>query len=146
MRGAVSGCAGRPTLAHAGPAFGMMAFLMRRNLLCIGLALAVAAGLVGCARPALSSHATENPHIAYERLFTRDGCEIGRFIDYGRPVYVTLCPALGVSASQSSWVESCGKNCYQTVDRHQTQVRGGAAGPGGPAGGEAALSEPGRAR
>lgn len=83
----------------------MMAFLMRRNLLCIGLALAVAAGLVGCARPALSSHATENPHIAYERL-----------------------------------------NCHQTVDRHQTQVRGGAAGPGGPAGGEAALSEPGRAR
>lgn len=83
----------------------------------------VLAALAGCARPALSTHKTENPSIPYEVLFTRSGCEVGRFIDFGRPVYVTLCPAAGVSASQSSWVENCGKNCTHTVDRHQTQIR-----------------------
>lgn len=85
--------------------------------------LAALGGLVSCARPALSTHETENPHISYERLFSREGCEIGRFIDYGRPVYVTLCPKMGVSASQSSWVENCGKNCWKTVDRHQVQLQ-----------------------
>lgn len=81
------------------------------------------AALAGCARPALSTHQTENPSISYEKLFSRNGCEIGRFMDYGRPVYVTLCPQMGVSASQSSFIETCGKNCYRTVDQHQLQLR-----------------------
>jgi hypothetical protein len=88
------------------------------------LALLLLAALAGCARPALSTHKTENPSIPYEVLFTRNGCEVGRFIDFGRPVYVTVCPATGVSASQSSWIENCGKNCNRTVDRHHIQIRG----------------------
>lgn len=86
--------------------------------------VAAAALIAACARPAIQVEATENPAIKYEVLFTREGCEVGRFIDYGRPVYVTICPAAGVSASQSSRVESCGKNCYAVIDVHQTQVRG----------------------
>lgn len=85
--------------------------------------------LAACARPALSTHTTENPKISYEVLFTRRGCEVGRFLDYGRPVYVTICPDLGLSASQSSYVESCGKNCWHTVERHQKQGRGVVAAP-----------------
>jgi hypothetical protein len=88
-------------------------------------ALAVLAVLpIGCARPSISTKATDNPKIPYEVLFTREGCEVGRFVDYGRPVYVTLCPAAGRSASQSSHVEQCGKNCHHVVDTHQTQLRG----------------------
>lgn len=92
------------------------------------LALAALAALAGCARPALSTHSTENPQITYEVLFTRSGCEIGRFSDFGRPVYITICPGAGLSASQSSYIESCGKNCVYTVDRHQRQIRGDVAG------------------
>lgn len=74
-------------------------------------------------------HTTENPKISDEVLFTRKGCEVGRFLDYGRPVYVTICPDLGLSAAQSSYVESCGKSCWHTVERHQKQGRGVAAAP-----------------
>lgn len=90
----------------------------------LSLAAAALVSLAGCARPALSTHSTENPKIPYEVLFTRNGCEIGRFTDFGRPVYVTICPGTGLSASQSSFIESCGKNCWHTVDRHQQQIRG----------------------
>lgn len=80
--------------------------------------------LAACARPAVSTHNTQNPRITYDVLFTRSGCEVGRFIDYGRPVYITLCPGAGLSASQSSYIESCGRNCAYAVDRHQRQIRG----------------------
>lgn len=96
------------------------------------ITLAALAALAACARPAVSTHDTQNPKITYDVLFTRGGCEIGRFIDYGRPVYITICPGTGLSASQSSYVESCGKNCWHTVERHQRQLRGelpGAAAP-----------------
>lgn len=97
-------------------------FLNPWTLFALGVAT-----LAGCARPALSTQQTENPSIPYEVLFSRNGCEVGRFMDYGRPVYVTICPDAGVSASQSSYVENCGKNCYHTVDRHQRQSRGTSA-------------------
>jgi hypothetical protein len=82
-----------------------------------------AALLAGCAQPAVQTIPTENSSINYEVLFTRNGCEVGRFIDYGRPVYVTTCPG-GTSASQSSHTESCGKNCTSTHDTYQVQTRG----------------------
>lgn len=96
----------------------------------LALVSATLAALAGCAQPALSTHATENPSISYEVLFSRNGCEVGRFMDYGRPVYVTVCPESGVSAAQSSYVEQCGKNCHRTVDRHQRQIRGDAVAAG----------------
>ncbi len=59
----------------------------------------------------------------------RHGCEVGRFTDYQRPVYVTVCPDAGTSAAQSSWIEQCGTDgkgtptCQRVVDRQQNQVR-----------------------
>jgi len=102
--------------------------------------LTMVAAMAGCGRPALSTHNTENPSIPYEMLFSRNGCEVGRFYDYGRPVYVTICPKTGLSASQSSWVEDCGKGCYKVVDRHQVQIRGERADAGAVSAGRADTS------
>jgi hypothetical protein len=98
--------------------------LNSKAILALVAVLAAAAVPGGCAKPGLSTHATENPKISYEVLFSRNGCEVGRFIDYGRPVYVTVCPGAGLSASQASYVEQCGKSCYRVVDTHQRQIRG----------------------
>lgn len=100
------------------------AHLARRAVLLVLMMVTTVAAMVGCGRPALSTHNTENPSIPYEMLFSRSGCEVGRFYDYGRPVYVTICPKTGLSASQSSWVEDCGKDCTKVVDRYQVQIRG----------------------
>ena len=99
------------------------------------LALGTAAG---CAKAPIAKEATDNPEIQYEVLLNRSGCEVGRFTDHGRPVYVTMCPEAGTSASMSSWVEQCGdrskSNCWVTVDRQQMQVRSPGRDPGSPGG------------
>lgn len=68
----------------------------------------------------ISTSPTDNREIYYQVLFTRNGCEIGRFKDK-RWVYVTLCPG-GFSSSQTHHIESCGKNCNQEIDDFQTQI------------------------
>ena len=97
---------------------------MNKHLKIAAAAFMAVAALAGCARAPMETQPTENPDISYSVLFNRHGCEVGRFYDHGRPVYVTVCPDSGVSASQSSHTESCGKSCMRTVDTYQQQVRG----------------------
>ena len=93
-----------------------------------GLILALLGlGAGGCAKDPIQTEPTNNPDITYEVLFHHDGCEVGRFEDYGRAVYVTVCPEKGTSAAMSSWVEQCGDrsrpNCWVQIDRQQMQLR-----------------------
>ncbi len=78
--------------------------------------------LVSCAKDPISTETTENPQIPYSVLFNRHGCEVGRFSDSGRSVYVTLCPENGTSKSHTRYTESCGKSCTHTVDVDQMQA------------------------
>ena len=96
---------------------------MNRKIALAAAFMAVAA-LAGCAQAPMETVHTENPNIEYSVLFNRNGCEIGRFYDHGRPVYVTTCPEAGTSSSQWSHSESCGKNCTTTVNNENMQVRG----------------------
>lgn len=91
--------------------------------LAIAALFGVAAVVSGCAKAPIETVQTENPEISYSVLFNRHGCEVGRFEDSGRAVYVTICPEGGTSATQSSHSESCGKNCTRTVEHNTMQVR-----------------------
>lgn len=80
-------------------------------------------GLAACNKPAASVSGTDNPNISYEVLFNRQGCEVGRFQDAGRNVYVTICPS-GEQTSSTSYQQSEGKTSYPVMN---TQVNGSTA-------------------
>ena len=63
---------------------------------------------------------TGNPEVNLQVLFVRHGCEVSRFWDNRKPVYLTLCPG-GKSTATSSYTESCGKSCTKKVTVPQIQ-------------------------
>jgi hypothetical protein len=101
----------------------------RSTKLKLAAAFMAAVSLAGCGVNPVSTQPTENPDVAYSVLFNRNGCEVGRFYDYGRPVYITTCPSAGTSAAQWSHTESCGKNCTTTITDTQNQTRVDLSGP-----------------
>lgn len=79
--------------------------------------------LTACDKPAIEEAKTDNSEITYSVMFNRHGCEVGRFVDAGRNIYVTFCPSEGTSNAQWSHGESCGKNCTKTVPDYSMQAR-----------------------
>lgn len=76
------------------------------------LAAAILLALTGCMRePESISKVGKDFEVA--KLFTHDGCAVYRFSDNGRSIYYTNCQ--GAASSDTSWDESCGKNCTRTV-------------------------------
>ena len=63
-----------------------------------------------CLKPAISTRSTNNDEIRVDELFTHDGVRVYRFTDDGRYVYFT-----SKGDAFSSFVISCGKNCYRRV-------------------------------
>lgn len=54
-------------------------------------AVFIAVLLTGCEKDPEKVVETSNQSIKYDVLFSRQGCEIGRFNDSGYPVYVVIC-------------------------------------------------------
>lgn len=65
--------------------------------------------LAGCAGEAERTDAA-GKRFEVARLFTHDGCTVYRFYDAGRHRYFTNC------SGSTSWEESCGKSCAQSVE------------------------------
>jgi len=78
--------------------------------------LIAAALLMGCGERPVSSSQSNNPRIQVDKLFDHDGCTVYRFDDAGRSRYFTKC----ATTSNTSWTESCGKNCT-----HEVNIPGG---------------------
>jgi hypothetical protein len=57
----------------------------------------------------ISQHATNNPNVNVELLFSHEGCDVFRFRDPAYHYYVR-CSGVGVQAQTTQQV-SCGKNC-----------------------------------
>lgn len=73
--------------------------------------------LTACGKKDPNSQRTErttNSEINFEVMFERRGCEIGRFYDGSRYIYVTLCDGNRTS-SRIEYRTSCGKNCITDV-------------------------------
>lgn len=69
--------------------------------------------LFGCNSKSISSQQTDNPEIVVEKLFTKDGCTVYRFLD-GRRVYYVTCNS-SEQPQIANWSESCGKNCVRDI-------------------------------
>jgi hypothetical protein len=76
--------------------------------------VATALLLAACQVKPIESRASDNPEVDVSLLVTIEGCRVYRFED-SRTVYVTICGDRPASTA-SSHTESCGKNCYRTVD------------------------------
>ncbi len=86
---------------------------MKRNLLFVAM---LATGCMPA--DAISKHATNNPNVDVELLFSHDGCDVFRFRDPGYHYYVRCQNA---SVQQTNQNISCGKNCV-TDEAIQTIV------------------------
>ena len=75
-----------------------------KALLCVFALLVLAA----CTKPAETS-TPANANFAVDTLFTHHGCTVYRFYDGGHARYFTDCKG------QTSWSETCGKNCTREV-------------------------------
>ncbi len=51
-----------------------------------------ALAIFGCSKEPKRVEQTTNKDIQFEVLFTRHGCEVGRFYDAGHSVYSVICP------------------------------------------------------
>ncbi len=80
------------------------------TLIVAALALAVA----GCMRKPVETGKSDNAEIPVDRLFTKDGCTVYRFVDGGNSRYFVRCD--GAASSSTGWNESCGKSCSRPVD------------------------------
>lgn len=80
---------------------------MKARTLTIAALAALSVALAGCVKEAESSAAAGRDY-RIDRLFTRDGCTVYRFIDRDYR-YFTRCD--GAASSGTSWSENCGKNC-----------------------------------
>jgi len=79
------------------------------------LALALAAlALAGCERTPAEATAPAGVGFQVDRLFTHDGCTVYRFVDAGYSRYFARCA--GAASSETTWRESCGKNCTRSVN------------------------------
>jgi hypothetical protein len=75
--------------------------------------------IAGCMpADAISQHATNNPQVDVELLFSHDGCDVFRFRDPGYHYYVRCQNA---SVQQTNQNVVCGKNCV-TDEAIQTIV------------------------
>lgn len=65
--------------------------------------------VTGC-QPAdpIAQHATNNPQVDVELLFSHDGCDVFRFRDLAYHYYVRCKDA---SVQQTNQAVSCGKSC-----------------------------------
>ncbi len=75
--------------------------------------------LLGCVERAApqSVHGTSNPGVTVALLFEHDGCKVYRFVD-GNAHYYVHCKS-GESSAMEQHIESCGKDCSETV---QTEI------------------------
>lgn len=84
-----------------------------KRLLVLPFLLLALVGADGCEdpRPVEAQTPTNNPEYKVDFLFEKDGCKVYRFGDAGRTHYFTNCEG----NLETSWTESCGKNCNRTV-------------------------------
>lgn len=73
---------------------------------------------VRLAREAAERKARETPHVIREA----DGCKVYAFHKGDREHFFTRCPA--ATDTETTWSESCGKNCRKEMSDHIVQENG----------------------
>lgn len=71
--------------------------------------------LVACNASGIEPARTNNPEVNATKLLILEGCNVYRFSDGGRNVYVTICPHTRDTRTSWSWTENQGKT---TVTKH----------------------------
>jgi hypothetical protein len=76
---------------------------LTRTAICL-----VLAALAGCGKDPETTQKV-NAQFTVDTLFTKDGCTVYRFFDYGAERYFTNC------RGTVEWKQGCGKNCTRDV-------------------------------